>query len=71
MGRFSSFRRKTPSPLISKKEYVGPIHLRSPNMREPRAMPRGFQLPKIMIASARNPMPATEPSQVPPATVAM
>ena len=54
----------TPSPLISRLEYAAAIHLNRPNSSDAPAMFSGFQLPKIITASARKPKPATSPLAV-------
>ena len=53
-----------PSPLMSSVEYDAAMHLKRPNSSAPPATFSGFQLPKIITASARKPKPATSPFEL-------
>ena len=60
----SSASRYTPSPLRSMLLYAAAMHLNRPNSSDAPAMIRGYQLPKIITASARKPKPPTSPLAV-------
>ena len=57
----SCLRAKIPSPFISIESNVADIHFNKPNKNETNTILPGFQLPNIIIASAKKPKPATSP----------
>ena len=65
MGLVASSKiRRATRDMTRTREYAAAMHLKRPNSMLAAAMFSGFQLPKIITASARKPKPATSPLEV-------
>src|SRR5574344_1939599 len=66
---FKFFKPHIPSLFISMYWYPDETAFKAPNSKEVPTMFSGFQLPKIITARAKNPIPATLPLDSHPAEV--